>query len=271
MRYNSESYGMPTILLTNDDGIQSIGLLALKKRMEKLGDVVVVAPRDERSGVGKALTTKQIKLVETRLADGSSAYATTGTPADAFLLATNKIMRHPPELLMAGINLGPNLGIDDLLNSGTLGAALEAAIHEVPAIAVSYCIQKITDRQVEKKKIIMRELKLPAALAEKAAEYVLDYGMPRDVDIISINVPERAESREVEITSLSYKGYGDIHTNQEDGFEIASWALSSYPDDQPGTDLHAIREKRRISITPIKIQLLHNKKGLEGFSKFLVS
>lgn len=262
---------MSTILLINDDGIQSIGLLALKKRMEKLGNLVVVAPKDERSGVGKALTTKQIKLVETRLADGSRAYATTGTPADAFLLATNKIMGRPPELLMAGINLGPNLGIDDLLNSGTLGAALEAAIHKVPAIAVSYCIQKITDRQVEKKKVTIEELELPAALAEKAAEYVLGYGMPRDVDIISINVPERAESNEVEITSLSYKGYGDIHTNQEDGYKIASWALSSYPDDQPGTDLHAIKEKRRISITPIRIQLLHNKKGLEDFSKFLVS
>jgi len=262
---------MPTILLINDDGIQSVGLLALKKRMEKLGSVVVVAPEDERSGVGKALTTEQIELIETSLADGSKAYATTGTPADAFLLATNKIMRHPPELLMAGINLGPNLGIDDLLNSGTLGAALEAAIHKVPAIAVSYCIQKITDRQVEKKKIIMGALELSATLAEKAAEYVLGYGMPRDVDIISINVPERTESDEVEITSLSYKGYGDIHTNQEDGYKIASWALSSYPDDKPGTDLHAIKEKRRISITPIRIQLLHNKKGLEGFSKFLVS
>ena len=262
---------MPTILLINDDGIQSIGLLALKKRMERFGNVVVVAPEDERSGVGKALTTEQISLIETRLADGSRAYATTGTPADAFLLATNKIMRCPPELLMAGINLGPNLGIDDLLNSGTLGAALEAAIHKVPAIAVSYCIQKITDQQVEKKKVTMEELELPAALAEKATEYVLRYGMPRDVDIISINVPESAESDEVEITSLSYKGYGDIHANQEDGYKIASWALSSYSDDQPGTDLYAIREKRRISITPIKIQLPHNKKGLEDFSKFLVS
>ncbi|MFQ5759313.1 MAG: 5'/3'-nucleotidase SurE, partial [Candidatus Bathyarchaeia archaeon] len=83
---------MPAILLINDDGIGSIGLITLKKRIEKLGNVLVVAPKDERSGVGKALTTEQIRLTETRLADGSKAYATTGTPADAFLLAVNKIM-----------------------------------------------------------------------------------------------------------------------------------------------------------------------------------
>jgi 5'-nucleotidase len=262
---------MPTILLINDDGIQSIGLIALKKKLEKLGDVLVVAPKDERSGVGKALTTEQIRIAETKLADGSKAYATTGTPADAFLLATNKIMKKPPDLLIAGINLGPNLGIDDLLNSGTLGAALEAAIHKVPAIAVSYCMEKITEQQVEKKKVTIEELELPATLAEKAARYVLRNEMPKDVDIISINVPEEAESNKIDITSLSYKGYGDIHTNWEDGYKITNWALSNYPDDQLGTDLYAVRERKCISITPIKISLLHNKRGLENLCRFLVS
>ncbi len=262
---------MPTILLTNDDGIQSIGLIALKKRLKKLGNVLVVAPKEERSGVGKALTTGQIRITEIELVDGSKAYAITGTPADAFLLATNKIMEHPPDLLLAGINLGPNLGIDDLLNSGTLGVALEAAIHRVPAIAVSYCIEKISERKVEKTKVTIEELELPATLAEKAAKYVLRNGMPRDVDIISINVPEKVESNEIEVTSLSYKGYGDIHTNQEDGYKITSWTLSDYPDDQAGTDLYAVREKKCISITPIKISLPHNKRGLESLCRFLIS
>ena len=261
---------MRTILLTNDDGIQSIGLITLKKKLEKLGNVLVVAPKDERSGVGKALTTEQIKLTEACLADGSKAYATTGTPADAFLLAVNKIMKKPPDLLVAGINLGPNLGIDDLLNSGTLGAALEAAIHKVPAIAVSYCIEKITEQQVEKTKVTIEELELPAALAEKAAKYVLRNGMPQDIDIISINVPEKVESNKIEITSLSYKGYGDIHTSQEDGYKITNWTLSDYPDDQLGTDLYAIREKKCISITPVKISLPHNKRGLEDLRDFLI-
>lgn len=269
---------MPAILLTNDDGIQSIGLLALKRRIEKLGDVFVVAPKDERSGVGKALTTEQIRLIETYLADGSKAYATTGTPADAFLLAVNKIMKKSPDLLVAGINLGPNLGIDDLLNSGTLGAALEAAIHQVPAIAVSYCIEEITEQQVEKRRVTIEELELPATLAKKAAEYVLRNGMPPDVDIISINVPEKAEPNNLEITTLSYRGYGDIHTvlrclppnrtNQEKTYKITSWNLSDYPDDRPGTDLYAVRERKCVSITPIKLSLPHNKRGLEALREY---
>jgi len=259
---------VPTILLTNDDGIQSIGLVTLKKQLEKLGNVIVVAPRDERSGIGKALTTNHIKIMETQLNDGSRAYAITGTPADAFFLAANKILKCTPDLLVAGINLGPNLGIDDLLSSGTLGAALEAAIHHVPAIAVSYCIPKITENVAEKKGVTVEELELTATLAFKTAKHVLEKGMPPDVDIISINVPEKAHSK-IEITSLSYKGYGDIYTKQSEGYRITSWALVGYPDDEPGTDLHAVKRERCISITPIKVRLLHNKKQLEDLLKVL--
>lgn len=262
---------MPTILLTNDDGIQSTGLLTLKKRLEKLGNILVVAPQHERSGVGKGLTTKRIGIAETQLRDGSKAYAITGTPGDAFLLAANKILKRMPDLLVAGINLGPNLAIDDLLNSGTLGAAIEAAIHHVPAIAVSYCIGKITDQLAEKAEVTERELEPAAILGKKVAKYVLKKGMPPDVDIISINVPEKVGSRSIEITSLSYKGYGDIHSEQNGGYKIRNWALRSYPDDAPGTDLHAIKEKNHISITPIKLRLLHNKKGLEDLSKALAT
>ncbi|MFQ6080306.1 MAG: 5'/3'-nucleotidase SurE [Candidatus Bathyarchaeia archaeon] len=272
---------MPTILLINDDGIRSIGLIALKRCLEGLGKIVVVAPRDERSGIGKALTISEcVKIVETRLSDGSKAYAITGTPADALLLAVNKILKRPPDLLVAGINLGPNLGIDDLLNSGTLGAALEAAIHGVPAIAVSYCTQEIIERRAGKAGVTLEDLELTATLAQKTVEYVLKEGMPPDVDIISLNVPEKADPKRLEITSLSYKGYGDIHTewrylpkastNRESRYKITNWALSNYPDDQPGTDLYAIREKTYISITPIKISLPHNKRGLKALRNFLI-
>ncbi len=261
---------MPTILLVNDDGIQSIGLLALKKRLERLGKVIIVAPEKERSGIGKALTAYgHVKINETRLSDGSKAYAITGTPAEAFLLGMNKILKHAPDMLVAGINLGPNLGIDDMLNSGTLGAALEAAIHQVPAIAVSYCVQKILDQPTWKDKVTSEELELTAALAEKAVQYVLKRSMPSNVDIISINVPEGVKSRKVKITSLSYKGYGDIHTERKEGYKIASWVLSSYSSDEPGTDVYTVKKERCISITPIKVRFPHNKTGLKDLSKAL--
>lgn len=260
---------MLTILVINDDGIQSIGLIALKKQLEKLGNVIVVAPKDEKSGIGKALSTNHIKIMDTKLRDGTKAYATTGTPADSFFLAVNKILKCMPDLLVAGINLGPNLGIDDSLNSGTLGAAIEAAIHHVPAIAVSYCIPKITVKMSEKEEVTAKDLELAATITLKTAKYVLEKGMPPDVDIISINVPEKADSKKMKVTSLSYKGYGDIYVEQKEGYRIISWALTGYPNDKPGTDLHAVKKEKCISITPIKVGFLHNTKGLEHLLKTL--
>lgn len=134
------------ILVVNDDGVHSPGLLALKKKMDELGKVSVVTPEKERSGTGKAVSTCLIEIKEMHLADETKAYAISGTPADACLLALFKILRNSPDLVISGINLGPNLGIDDLLTSGTLGAALEAAIHGIPAIAVSYSLKRIRDR-----------------------------------------------------------------------------------------------------------------------------
>jgi 5'/3'-nucleotidase SurE len=167
LNLNGESV-MKTILLINDDGIESPGLISLKERLEKLGEVFVVAPRDERSGIGKAITSSgYVRIMEARLKDGSKVYATSGTPADAFLLALNKILRHPPDLLVAGVNFGPNLGIDDLLNSGTLGAALEAAIHDIPAIAVSYCKKEFSNQQADKASITEEKLDFTVKLAQK--------------------------------------------------------------------------------------------------------
>lgn len=260
----------PIILLINDDGIQSNGLVAMKKGLERLGRVIVLAPDKERSGIGKALSTTLIRVAETKLRDGSKAYSTDGTPSDGFLLALNKILEKPPDLMVAGINLGPNLGIDDFFNSGTLGAALEAAIHGVPAIAVSYCVKEISDRGGGKARITEKELELTAVFAAKVAEYILRNGMPQGVDLLSINVPERTDIREARATSLSYTGYGDIHTKEEGGYRIAAWILSGYPDDKMGTDIHAVKEEERISITPIRIRLQHNKRALKGMLAELV-
>jgi len=254
---------MKTILLINDDGIDSSGLLALKRKLSRLGKVVVIAPKEEISGIGKAITsTKHVRIEEVELNDGSKAYAIDGTPADAFLLAVNKILKHQPDLLVAGINLGPNLGIDDFLNSGTLGAAAEAAIHGVPAIAVSYCKQEISDQKADKAGIRGQELELAVSLAQKLAEFVLNKSMPNDIDILSVNVPEKAECQEVNVTKLSYVGYGDIYTKERKGYRIAQWRLADYNDSDPETDVYVVKEKRCVSITPIKVRLQHNTKAL---------
>ncbi len=260
---------MPTILVINDDGIKSIGLFALVKQLKKLGDVIVVTPGDEKSGIGKAISIGQVNVTETSFDDGTKAYATAGTPADSFLIAVNKILKCMPDLLVSGVNIGPNLGIDDLLTSGTVGATFEAAIHHVPAIAVSYCLSEITEKMADKRKVSVKDLDLAATLAYKAARHVLEKGMPLDVDIISINVPENADCKKVKLTSLCYEGYGDIHTEVKDGYRIKSWALRHYPDGDPGTDLHAIKTDKCISVTPIKVEFLHNIQAMKDLMKSL--
>jgi 5'-nucleotidase len=256
---------MKTIMLINDDGVHSSGLLALKHKLDKLGKVVVVTPKEEKSGIGKAITSAEhVRIEETRLSDGSKAYATSGTPADSFLLGMYKILKQPLDLVVSGINLGPNLGIDDFLNSGTLGAAIEAAIHNVPAVAVSYCKKQIIDREADKKSISLQELELTASVAAKVVKLVLEKGMPEGVDILSVNVPEEADSRKVKVTTLSYVGYRDIYSKETEGYRIAHWRLADYSDDDLGTDVHAVKEENCIAITPVKIKLQHNTKALES-------
>jgi 5'-nucleotidase len=252
------------ILLVNDDGVSSSGLIALKRGLAGLGKISVVAPREETSGVGKAITSSRVVQVEKiQLSDGSKAWAIDGTPADAYLLAVNKLLKRIPDLVVTGINLGPNLGIDDFLNSGTIGAALEAAIHGVPAIAVSYCKREISDQAEDKRKITGRELEVTAQVACKVAEQVLHTGLPASVDLLSINVPEHADRRKVKVTSLSYVGYGNLFSKEKNGYRIASWKLSDYVATGLETDVQAVKVDGCISVTPVGITLRHNKKALK--------
>lgn len=91
-------------------------------------------------------------------------------------------------------------------------------------------------------------------------------GMPQNVDIISINVPENADCKKLKVTNLSYVGYGDIWTEEKEGYRIASWKLADYEDSNSETDVHVVKEGY-ISVTPIKVQLLHNRDALESMIK----
>lgn len=260
---------MKTILLINDDGMNSSGLIAIKKKLANLGKVVVVTPKEEISGIGKAITSmRAVQIEPVRLSDDSKAHAIVGgTPADAYLLAVNKILGRPPDIVVAGINLGPNLGIDDFLNSGTIGAALEAAIHNVPTVALSYCKRKIDDQKALKSKITPRDLELAASIGQDIVEYVLENGLPKDVDLISVNVPENADCTKLKVTELSYIGYCDLFTKENAGYRIAHWRLEDYNDPNHETDVHVVRDEGCVSITPVKIRFHHSRKQLKRMLK----
>jgi 5'-nucleotidase len=180
-----------------------------------------------------------------------------------------KVLKQPPDLLVAGINLGPNLGIDDFLNSGTCGAAIEAAIHHVPALAFSYCKKEIVDREADKKAITLQELELASTVAEQVVRFVLEKSLPENVDLLCVNVPENADCTKVKLTKMSYVGYRDIFADEKQGYRIAHWRLADYGDPDPETDVYTVKEEGCISITPVKIMLEHKTSALKDLLRTL--
>lgn len=127
----------PTILITNDDGISSPGIRNLVEAVKDLGKVVVVAPDKPQSGMGHAITIGvPLRLNKVNVFEGIEAYQCTGTPVDCVKLAVDKVLHHKPDICLSGINHGANHSIN-VIYSGTMSAAVEAAIESIPSIGFS--------------------------------------------------------------------------------------------------------------------------------------
>src|SRR5919107_5157017 len=130
------------IVLTNDDGIDAAGLLAARRALEEVGEVVTVAPDRNRSGVARSITFGiPLHVEEREMADGSVGYACTGTPVDCVRLVSLGLFDFEPDIVVSGINHGENLG-DDITYSGTVAAAFEGIVIGVPGIAASLCVER---------------------------------------------------------------------------------------------------------------------------------
>jgi 5'-nucleotidase len=164
---------MAHILITNDDGIQAEGLRALVQAVQGLGTISVVAPSHERSAAAQSLTLRQPIFWE-QVAERE--WAVEGTPADSVILALNKLLPNRPDLVISGVNRGGNLG-ENIFYSGTVGAAMEAAINHIPAIAMSVSHKGRGFRFEE-----------AAKFARELAQLVLAEGLPQDV-LLNVNVP----------------------------------------------------------------------------------
>src|SRR5678816_2648606 len=164
---------MPRILVTNDDGVHSEGIKALATALKPFGDVTVVAPIQEASAIGHALTLRRPLRIDTI---GPNVFAVDGTPTDCVNLAITHVLKGKPDLIVSGINKGWNLG-DDVTYSGTVSGALEGALLSIPSIAVSAA--RSGDAA---------EFGPSARAAALVAEAVLDRGMPK-FTLLNINVP----------------------------------------------------------------------------------
>ncbi len=230
----------PLILISNDDGIAASGLVRLAERLADLGEVRVVAPDRERSAVSHAISLdRPLRATEVR----PGWHAVTGTPADCVYLAVLKLLPRKPDLIVSGINHGYNLG-SDLFYSGTVAAAVEGAVREVPAIAIS------------------QEWTPDAAIGPAAADFavalateVLRHGLPRHV-LLNVNVPAATPAGWT-WTRLGRRVYREQVDSRVDlrgrtYFWIGGPALPGV--DAPGTDCAAVAGGL-VSVTPLDLDL----------------
>jgi 5'-nucleotidase len=239
----SEWETKPRILVTNDDGIESRGLLALKQALDPLGEVYVLAPETNQSAVGHTKTfMRPLRVRERTLADGSIGWSVDGSPTDAVSLAFLGYFGFGFDLVASGINYGANLG-DDVTYSGTVSAAMEAVLSDCPAIALSQEYYEHPD------------FTLAARIAYVAAVNVLENGLAPG-ELININVPAIAadECEGVEVTRMGKRIYQDELIERLDPRGIPYYWIGGPPPSglaEPGTDFHAV-VNRRIAITPIQ-------------------
>ena len=238
--------GRPRILVTNDDGVESRGLLALKQALEPIGDVTVVAPDTNQSAVGHQKTLmRPLRVRERTLGDGSLAYSVDGSPTDAVSLAFLGFFDHGFDLVAAGINYGANLG-DDITYSGTVSAAMEAVINNCPAFAISQEYYEHPD------------FSLAGRAAGTVARNILEHGLAPG-ELINVNVPavDPDEFDGFEVTRLGKRIYQDQLIERQDPRGIPYFWIGGPPPSGlavKGTDFHAVIN-RRIAITPIHLDL----------------
>jgi 5'/3'-nucleotidase len=242
------------ILITNDDGVNSSGIIAAKKAVEDLGKIDVVAPATQQSGIGHALTLfEPVRVTSTTLPDGSEAFSVSGTPTDAVIIGIYEITDETPDLVISGINIGENLGKSELSTSGTIGAAMEAAVHGVPAISVSLQVTrgdiKFHDGHVDV------DFRHAIKILNKVSKKVIKNGLPSGVDFLNLNIPSHPSSNKIKLTRLGQRMY-KIHIKKRlDPRGRPYYWIDGDPieNDEFGTDVHTIKGERYASITPISL------------------
>ena len=238
---------MASILVTNDDGYDAPGIVALAEAMRALGDVQVSAPATNQSGSGHAITLfKDIPYQRCTIGRDIPALAVDGSPADCIAVALLGLLEHKPDIVVSGINRGANMG-QDLTYSGTVAAALEAAIHGLPALAMSLAVSR-ADR--------VEDYQVAAEIAIRIAGKVLEEGLP-PLTILNVNVPGVArfeDLRGVRLTRQGVRIYRDQLKHVDGGVVRVEGQPPVGNFDEIGTDIWAVH-RDFVSMTPVHLDM----------------
>jgi 5'-nucleotidase len=238
------------ILVTNDDGVQAPGLLALAQAMQTLGRVTVFAPDRNWSASGHVKTMdRPLRVQEVTLADGSPALATDGAPSDCVALARLGVVKEKIDLVVSGINPHENIG-HDVTYSGTVTAAMEAVIGGIAGMAVSLHTPQETHGELD--------YSSAAAAASRVAEKVLAEGLPEGV-LLNVNVPylKEHEFKGFMITRQGLRIYRDaLDARRDPRGKPYYWIGGEFPIGviEEGTDYGAI-QSGYVSLTPLQLDL----------------
>ncbi|HVB97773.1 MAG TPA: 5'/3'-nucleotidase SurE [Candidatus Dormibacteraeota bacterium] len=234
---------MPHILLTNDDGIAAPGLAALADALAGLGPFTIAAPSGERSGAAHSISVRRAVACEPR---GEGRWSIDGTPADSVIIALHKLLESKPGLVISGINHGANIG-QNIHYSGTVGAAMEATLHHIPALALSVASRNpVCDFG-------------PAAwLGRQLARLVLEEPLPDGV-LLNVNVPEKwEEAGRVRFTRQSRRITRNALREERGPGGASFWIeeIAARESIEPDSDLAAL-QAGEATITPVCLPGTH--------------
>ncbi len=233
------------ILLTNDDGVDSTGLAAMRRALNALGEVTVVAPASGQSACGHAITIGDAVIADRVHVDGGfPVYSVVGRPADCVKIAVHEILDGKPDLVVSGINAGANVGVN-VLYSGTVAAAIEATFYGLPAVAVS--LDEPTESDYDR----------AADVARRIIEQFLQVGLEPGW-LMNVNIPCLAEGppRGVRVVRQSPQRMYERFFQSEDPYGRTYYWLTGGWDEagMPETDLHAVSEGY-VAVTPLRFDL----------------
>ncbi len=232
-----------TILVTNDDGILAPGLKVLVDVASHFGTTYVMAPETEQSGVSHAITlTEPLRVREI----GHRTWALNGTPSDCVFIGMHHVLPTRPDLILSGINRGPNLGFD-VLYSGTVAGAMEGTVQGVPAVAFSLCARETFPFEQVR------------GYVEAVLREVLDHGMP-DGTMLNVNLPSPDEMpiRGVRVTRLGRRFYSNdivVRKDPRGGEYLWIGGTRITMDSEADTDTGAVTSGY-VSVTPLNPSLM---------------
>jgi 5'-nucleotidase len=240
------------ILLTNDDGIHAPGIGAMYRALTRLGDVVVVAPETVQSAAGHGITiTAPLLTSQVTIENGFTGTAVDGRPADCVKLAINQLLPRSPDLVVSGLNAGANVGIN-VIYSGTVAAAIEAAFLGLPAVATSLFLRKE----------VPPDYNGAAELSCETIEMLLARGL-KGGQVASINIPALMPGESpagVQIVRQCTRPWVDTYERRQDPrgrdyfWNNSVFTLGETEDD---TDVAALRDKF-VTVTPLQFDLTHH-------------